>query len=219
MVVNCHTAISSTTNRVVMSPGASAACTVRTTVPEAFFHTHNILGHLIWGGILERHPSIKFVFTEQGSGWVVRELETMDYSYSGSYFRTDYHDEIRSKPSEYFERQCYLGSSILARVEVGARHQIGIDKMMIGMDMPHHEGMLIHGVREYLRATLGAESVPLDEARLLLGHNAARVFGFDLDRLAPVAERIGLQPDEVLSPPERDLYPLGDVHKPSVQLL
>lgn len=219
LVVNCHTAISSTSNRVPTPPGLSAACTIRVTVPEHFFYTHNILSHLIWSGLLERHPGIRFVFTEQGSGWVVRELETMDYSYSGSYFRADIHDVIRHKPSEYFERQCYLGSSILARVEVAARHEIGLDKMMIGMDMPHHEGMLIHGVREYLKATLGAESVPEAEARMLLGQNAARVFGFDLEKLAPVARAIGLLPADVLTPPAADLFPRGDVHKPSVQLL
>jgi hypothetical protein len=87
--------------------------------------------------------------------------------------------------------------------------------MMLGMDMPHHESTLLQTTREYLKATLGASAVPEDEARLLLGQTAAKVFGFDVERLAPIAADIGPRPEEVLVPPERDLYPLGDVHKPN----
>jgi hypothetical protein len=135
--------------------------------------------------------------------------------YDGSYFRTDYHDLLPSKPSEYFQRQCFLGSSIFSRAEVAARGEIGIDKMMLGMDFPHHEGTLLETTKEYLRATLGATHVPLEEARCLLGYNAAKVYGFDLDLLGPVATRTGLRADVVLTPPDRDLFPRGDVHKPA----
>jgi predicted TIM-barrel fold metal-dependent hydrolase len=167
---------------------------------------------------MERHPNLKFVFTEQSSGWVWRKLQNLDYAYDGSYFRTDYRTLIRSKPSEYFQRQCYLGSSIFSRAEVSERHQIGLDKMMIGMDFPHHEGTLIETTQEYLRATFGAEHVPVNEARTMLGLSAADVFGFDLERLAPIADRIGPRPRDILTPPDKDLFPRGDVNKPAATI-
>ena len=34
---------------------------------ESIFLTRNILTHMIWGGVLERHPGLTVVFTEQGS--------------------------------------------------------------------------------------------------------------------------------------------------------
>jgi predicted TIM-barrel fold metal-dependent hydrolase len=216
MVVTSHAGISSTSNRPIYTPGAPhPACAFRIYTPEVLFFCHNILSHMIWGGVLERHPTLKFCPTEQGSGWVVPLLESLDYVYDGSYFRTDFHEMIRSKPSEYFARQCFLGSSIFSRAEIMARHQIGLDNMMLGMDFPHHEGTLIESTQEYLKATIGVADVPIDEARKLLGLVAAEVYDFDLAGLTPVAERIGLKPEEVLTHPERDLYPRGDVNKPA----
>jgi predicted TIM-barrel fold metal-dependent hydrolase len=215
MVVNSHVGNSSTSNRPVRSPGIwHPAAGVRVQIPETAFNVHNVLSHLIWGGVLERHPDLKFVFTEQGTGWVLGELESMDYAYEGSYFRTDYKDFLCLKPSEYFQRQCFMGSSLFSEDEVAARHEVGLDKMMLGMDFPHHEGTLLETTEEYLRATLGASEVPLQEARQLLGLNAREVFDFDWNALVPVAERIGLQPEIVLTPPERNLFPRGDVHRP-----
>lgn len=215
MVVNSHMGMSSTSNRPMDYPGVPhVACSIRMFVPEAMFLCHNILNHLIWGGVLERHPNVRVAFTEQGSAWVVGMLRDMDYTYTGSYFRTDFHDTIRCKPSEYFDRQCFMGSSTFSRHEVEMRHEIGLHKMMLGMDYPHHEGTLIEGTRNYLRATLGAANVPANEARLLLGENAAAAFGFDLKALEPVAAQIGVTPESVLTPPEEDLYPRGDVNRP-----
>jgi hypothetical protein len=91
---------------------------------------------------------------------------------------------------------------------------MGVDKMMLGMDFPHHEGTLIESTSEYVRATLGAEHVPVAEARRLLGENAIEVFGFDVIDLSVVAAAIGPRPSDVLVPPTRDLYPRGDVKKP-----
>ena len=173
-----------------------------------------VLVHLIWGGVLERHPRLKVVFTEQGSGWVPGRLTSMDYSYEGSYLRRDVREVVKRKPSEYFARQCWIGSSILSRAEVAARHQIGVDKMMIGVDYPHHEGTWNGGNLDYLQATLGAERVPESEARRMLGETIAEVFGFDTGKLAPIADRIGPAPERILTPPAEDKFPRGDVHKP-----
>jgi hypothetical protein len=37
----------------------------------------------------------------------------------------------------------------------------------------------------------------VDETQAMLGTNAAEVYGFDVDALAPLAERIGPTPDEL----------------------
>jgi hypothetical protein len=86
---------------------------------------------------------------------------------------------------------------------------------MLGMDYPHHEGTLAAaGTTEYLRATLGAEHVPVEEARMMLGGTAIDLWGLDPGTLRAVADRIGPDMDTVLTPPSRDLFPRGDVHKP-----
>lgn len=218
MVANAHSGMSSTSNRpLIIPPVVHPACAHRLFVPEMLFYTHNILDHLVWGGVLEKHPGLKVAFTEMGSSWVVPALRDMDYIYLGhSYFRTDFREVLKSSPSEYFQRQCWLGSSTFSQYEVRDRYKIGLDKMMLGMDFPHHEGTLIESTPEYLRATLGAEKVPVDEARMMLTDNAASLYDVDLANLAAVAKRIGLRADDILRPPDKDIYPRGDVHKPSL---
>ena len=145
---------------------------------------------------------------------MVGDLATMDYAYEGSYYRTDYKSLIRSKPSEYFRRQCYIGSSIFSKSEVEHRHTIGIGKMMLGMDYPHQEGTFIKSTGDYLRATIGASQTGIEDARRLLGETAAEVFGFDREHLGGVAAEVGFRPSEILTAPGHDVYPHGDVHRP-----
>jgi predicted TIM-barrel fold metal-dependent hydrolase len=220
MPLNCHVGASSVSNRLFPLKAMQAAphpvCVLPLFNAQTGFFTHQILNHMIWGGVLERHPRLTVVFTEFGSSWVEGALLNMDYSYDGSYLRRDVHEVIRSKPSEYFARQCYLGSSIFSRAEIAERHKIGLSKMMLGMDYPHHEGTWAAGpgTLAYLQATLGAAAVPADEARVLLADNAIRVWNLDRNVLRPIADRIGPSLSDVLTPPGEPLYPRGDVNKP-----
>jgi predicted TIM-barrel fold metal-dependent hydrolase len=216
LVLNTHVAISSTSNRWV---GTNAAPPHPTCLAPLFrgvvvFYVQQIIDHLIWGGVLDRHPNLRVVFTEQGSAWFAGKLIEMDYSYTGSFLRRDIREAIKLKPSEYFQRQCWIGSSLLSRAEVGYRHSIGLDKMMVGVDYPHHEGTWNGGTINYLQATFGPNNVPEREARTMLGETAARVFGFDPGALAGIVERVGPTPAEILTPPAADLFPRGDVNKP-----
>jgi hypothetical protein len=68
------------------------------------------------------------------------------------------------------------------------RHRIGVDKLMWGSDYPHMEGTWPNTM-ESLRATFG--SYPEDEVRRILGTTAAEVYGFDLEALGPIGDKIG----------------------------
>ena len=57
----------------------------------------------------------------------------------------------------------------------------------MGFGLPHIEGSHPF-TREHLKLTFGG--LPEDETTKLLTTNAARVYHFDLDALAPLAERI-----------------------------
>jgi predicted TIM-barrel fold metal-dependent hydrolase len=216
LVLNSHVAISSTSNRWVgtNAPPPHPACLPSLFRSVVVFYCQQVLDHLIWGGVLERHPRLNVVFTEQGSAWFVAKMIELDHSYNGSYLRRDIREVIKRPPSEYFQRQCHIGSSLLSAAEVGFRHSIGVDKMMVGVDYPHHEGTWNGGTVNYLQAVFGPNNVPEDEARTMLGETAAKVFGFDVAALAPVVARVGPRPEDILSPPTEDLFPRGDVHKP-----
>jgi predicted TIM-barrel fold metal-dependent hydrolase len=217
MVVNSHQALSGTSNVPAQMNGVRhPAAAIRLSAGWLLFIVHDLLPQIIWGGVLERFPKLKFVITESGSSWVVAVLADMDFAYEGSYLRGDIREALPIKPSEYFARQCYLGSSIFSRAEIEGRHAIGLHKMMLGEDYPHHEGTFNSGTADYLRATLGAAGVPESEARLMLGETAAAVFGFDTMALAPISARLGVDTADILRVPDEDLFPLGDVKKPFV---
>ncbi|MBV9660903.1 MAG: amidohydrolase [Acidimicrobiales bacterium] len=165
---------------------------------EAAFWATRPLKFLICGGVLERHPELKVVITETTNGWVPDYLQTLDAQDSLSH--------LSLKPSEYWQRQCYLGASLLRRTEWPLRNAIGIDHMMFGVDFPHPEGSWLRTL-PWLQAVFGDGQATEAELRAVAGENAVRVYGLDRNELASIAERVGPTLDDALSPLPDDLDP------------
>ena len=100
------------------------------------------------------------------------------------------------KPSEYFARQCWIGSSIVSRSEIELRHRIGANKMMWGWDYPHIESADWLSPRANLRALM--RGVPEAELCALLAGNAMEAYRLEGEKLMPIARRIGPQIEEFL---------------------
>ena len=178
---------------------------------EVSWFSHRALSHLIVGGALERHPNLKLVFTEQGTAWVPEELARLDYFFArmsgagGSQEQVwgrAVVERLSLKPSEYWARQCHIGASFIRPAEVGIRAQVGVDRIMWGSDYPHKEASSPYS-REAIRASFAG--VPKDEVAMMLGGNAAALYGFDLDALAPIAATCGprvVDSNEPLKPGE-----------------
>lgn len=125
-------------------------------------------------GICERFPGLRFVTVECGIGWLAWALHAMDESYVK-------HDhwvapKLPMKPSDYFRRQgwCTFSDDPMG---LETRHWIGTDRLLFGNDYPHHEGSWPR-TREVVARTMRALSD--EERRMVLGGNAARLYGFDL---------------------------------------
>jgi predicted TIM-barrel fold metal-dependent hydrolase len=174
-------------------------------VYETPWWAHRVLWHLILNGTLERFPGLTLVLTEQGAGWIPAVLESLDlqaarYVRSNSAiarFAGERSRGLTLSPSGYWARQCYVGASFMRRSEVPERHRIGIDRIMWGIDYPHYEGTSPY-TREALRFTFS--DIDPEEVALMVGINAAKVYGFDLEALAPLVERIGPTVGEVRQP-------------------
>ena len=65
---------------------------------------------------------------------------------------------------------------------------------MWGNDFPHPEGTWPH-TRQWLRDTFW--DCPVDDARRILGLNAAKVYGFDVGKLQSLADRVGPTPEDL----------------------
>jgi predicted TIM-barrel fold metal-dependent hydrolase len=76
----------------------------------------------------------------------------------------------------------------MSRREAELRHAIGLKNMMWGSDYPHPEGtwpLTGAQMRESFRG------LPEGDVADMLGGNAARFYGFDVDALATLVDRIG----------------------------
>ncbi len=165
-------------------------------VSEVSWYANRPFTCFVWAGVFERYPDLKLVMTEQGSRWILDRLETFDKHYTSDLFKY-FGSGLSLKPSEYFARQCYFGASMLSPEDCALRYEIGVDKLMWGSDYPHLEGTWPHTM-ESLQATFG----PLEsdeEIRDMLGMNAARVFGFDVEAMGKLANRIGPSLAEIRS--------------------
>lgn len=172
---------------------------------EVSWYAHRAFYQLIIGGALERHPNLQLVFTEQGTAWIPDELLRLDYffdrmrSSDGSQeqvWGAEVMAKLSLKPSEYWARQCHVGASFIRPMEMGVRHQVGVDRIMWGSDYPHKEASSPYS-REAI--ALAFAGVPKHEAEQMLSINAAKLYGFDLDFLRPIADRIGPRVDEVFA--------------------
>ena len=178
---------------------------------EGPWFCHRTLWHLIFSGVFERHPELVFVMTEQGSGWVTATLSVLDAAYDRYHVMGSAPQLIAGaaalklprRPSEYYQQNCYLGASFLHRNEADRRHEIGVGKMMWGVDFPHIEGSYPYS-RQALRATFA--EVPEDEVKVMLSETAARIYSFDPDFLRPIADRVGPLVSETHTP--LDEYPV-----------
>ena len=174
---------------------------------ENHFYNRRGIAHLIFSGVLERHPSLKVVLTEGGAHWIPEHLGQLDKIYLDGKdergFRRFLNPAMRPlslTPSEYFHRNFYVGASLFLPSEAMRRHEIGVGNIMWGVDYPHSEGTFPYS-REAISHTFA--DVPPDEVYDMLGGTAARVFGFDLDRLQHVADRVGPTVQDVRTRPAR----------------
>ena len=139
---------------------------------------------MMFGGVFDRHPDLKLLITEIRLDWIPATLAHLDRLFDEH--RVDL--PARHRPSDYWRDHCLAGASFVHKVEVGMRHEIGVDTILFGRDYPHPESTWPNTV-DWLRDAFAG--VPEPELRAMLGENAVPFFGLDRATLAAIAERVG----------------------------
>ena len=172
-------------------------------VLEAPFFANRALWHLIMSGVFERFPGLQFVMTEQGAAWVPEALERMDNIHNSMVrgrigeIGMPASGALPHKPSDYFRRNCFLGSSFPSPKQAATFREIGIDKCMWGSDYPHNEATSPYSIESIRHSFVGWDESDL---RKVLAENAAAVYHIDLEALQPIADRIGPTVAEIATP-------------------
>ena len=106
---------------------------------------------------------------------------------------------LKETPSFYARRNCWYGASFPSPADIKGRDVVGLDRILWGNDYPHYEGCYPYS-RENMR--LAFSDLEEREVRMMLGENAAALYGFDLEALRPDAERAAILPEMVREPLE-----------------
>jgi uncharacterized protein len=137
------------------------------TASDAIRHAFTSFFHF---GTFDRFPHLKLVVLEVGGGWVSYWLDRLDAVFETLVGRAI---PLRHKPSEYFQRQCWVSAdpdehALPAMVEL-----CGEDKFFWASDFPHpdHTGGYIEELEE-MAAKLTEAARPK-----VLGDNVMRVYG------------------------------------------
>ncbi len=169
---------------------------------------------LIFAGVFDRHPDLRFVVTEVPGAWwgeLVREMDAAYFSWHG---RRSLQSFLAMKPSEYAHRNVWVGASFASRAE--AAEAVGNSaegRLMWGSDYPHTEGTWTFSedrsepsvTRLSLANTfhdLGEEAI-----RRMVGGNAVDCYSLDRSAVDEIARRVGPSLEEVSTPPDLSAVP------------
>jgi predicted TIM-barrel fold metal-dependent hydrolase len=180
-------------------------------IADVTFYCQAGFKHLIMGGAFEKFPRLKYILTESGCSWVAPMLRQLDRLHMGfkhgaigemNYERMEW--PLEAPPSAYAAKNCWYGASFPSKAELDGIDEIGEDRVLWGNDYPHYEGTFPYNL-ESLRLTFA--DVPDARRRKLFATNAAALYDFDLEKLAPVAAKYGPTPAQVDRPLSREEIP------------
>ena len=129
------------------------------------------LADLIWAGIPQAFPGLRFVIAEGGIGWIASVLRWCDHWWEDH--RAWMEPRLEEPPSSYFHRH-FWATFEDDRPGLLTRELLNIDHLMWGSDYPHTEGVFPHSQEKISEDFVG---IPEDETHKIVGENAAALYG------------------------------------------
>lgn len=140
-----------------------------------FMGNARVVGNMIYSGVPERFPDVKFVSVESGVGWLPFFLEVLDHQMHET--APNELAELSMLPSDYFRRQFY-GCFWFERSTVQPTLEyVGAQSLMFETDFPHPTCLYPrddHGLAQAL------EGIPRDDVERIMSLNAAELYRIDI---------------------------------------
>ena len=174
---------------------------------ETLPYGRKALPRMILGGVFEKFPGLKLVYTEHMGNWftpLCRDMDSLGYM-SG----------LPKKPSEYMKQNVFIGASFQARFEIeDAIAEDYWQNCYWGNDYPHVEGTWNPGqtTEEVLESHLSLRYTYHDLDPVIvdsvLGRNGCKLWGLDYDYLSNLAQDINAPTyRQVLTAPKPEEIP------------
>jgi predicted TIM-barrel fold metal-dependent hydrolase len=139
-----------------------------------FFDAPGRMLELIFGGVLDRFPGLRFVMTEVDCGWMPYFSEQADDNYLRHSKATLAKQQLPQLPSDYMN-QFFYATFVTDTYAVENRHWIGVERMMWSSDYPH---ITSDWPNSWKTINDRFSAVPANELEAILTGNAQRIFGF-----------------------------------------
>jgi aminocarboxymuconate-semialdehyde decarboxylase len=125
------------------------------------------LSHIVFGGVLERYPKLKFV-AAHGGGYLGHYSARMDHAYR---VRPECHDYIKRPPS-YYMKKIYYDTMVFGETQL--EHLVnlwGADHVVIGTDYPYDMG--------YYKPVdfVNGANLTREQKEQIIGGNGAKLLG------------------------------------------
>jgi predicted TIM-barrel fold metal-dependent hydrolase len=144
------------------------------------FYPATSMCDMIFSGVFERYPNLKLAIVEFELAWVPHLLSSMDYTYHERHEEALYRFKDGWRPSDFFHRNVFLSFQEDA-LGIRLRDIIGVDNMMWGSDYPHSESTFPQSQKILAQILAG---VPDEDYAKIVGGNTARLYHFDMARIA-----------------------------------
>ncbi|MPY92991.1 MAG: amidohydrolase family protein [Acidimicrobiia bacterium] len=136
-----------------------------------FLGNAQVIGNLIYGGVAEKYPDLKFVSVESGIGWIPFFLEALDYQLweTAPGERT----KLSLTPSEYFRRQfygCFWFESLAIERLLDV---LGVGNVMFETDFPHPTCLYPKSDERVRKSLIGLEP---ETRKRIVQDNAAELY-------------------------------------------
>ena len=140
-----------------------------------FMGNARVVGNMIYSGVPERFPGVKFVSVESGVGWLPFFLEVLDHQMAET--APNELAELSMLPSDYFRRQFY-GCFWFERSTVRPTLEyVGAQSLMFETDFPHPTCLYPRDDHDLAKAL---EGIPHDDIERIMSLNAAELYRIDI---------------------------------------
>ncbi|HLG72438.1 MAG TPA: amidohydrolase family protein [Chloroflexota bacterium] len=134
------------------------------------------LMELLFGGVLERHPTLRVVFLEAGASWVPFWLFRLEEEWEK--FRQVHEDlaaNVTMPPLEYWKRQCFCSVEVDEWSLQGVVASMGDETLVVSSDFPHFDCAFPEAGDRFL----ALPGVSLESKRRILWDNCARLYNLN----------------------------------------
>ncbi len=137
-------------------------------VPAAFSALAQFIPMLVFSGILDRYPRLRWASAETGVGWLNYVLDACDHEWERRRLWTE---GLAIRPSERLQRQLYVMSWFETEGIKGCR--LAASNIMWESDFPHNPSTYPNSHQVIGRMLQG---MPPEQSRQILWENAARLY-------------------------------------------